>query len=113
MIPEDLSVADLGRANDLGLAWCDEVNAVVHSEICAVPAERLVNELEVMATLPSLRASIGKLVVRKVDRLSCVRFGSARYSVPNLHIGRYVELSFPRSSGQLLLVTDHAARAAS
>ena len=64
----------------------------MHSEICAVPAERLVKELEVMGTLPQLRASIGKLVVRKVDRLSCVRFGSARYSVPNVHIGRQVEL---------------------
>jgi transposase len=92
MIPEELSVNDLARANELGRAWCDEVNAVVHSEICAVPAERLVNELEVMGTLPSLRASIGKLVVRKVDRLSCVRFGSARYSVPTVHIGRQVEL---------------------
>jgi transposase len=92
MIPEDLSITDLARANELGLAWCDEVNAVVHSEICATPAERLVNELCVMGTLPSLRASIGKLVVRKVDRLSCVRFGSARYSVPTVHIGRQVEL---------------------
>jgi hypothetical protein len=92
MIPEDLSVADLAGANEKGLAWCDEVNAVVHSEICAIPAERLVDELCVMGTLPSLRATIGKLVVRKVDRLSCVRFGSARYSVPNLHIGRQVEL---------------------
>ena len=92
MIPEELSVADLARANEKGLAWCDEVNAVMHSEICAIPAERLVKELEVMGTLPSLRASIGKLVVRKVDRLSCVRFGSARYSVPTVHIGRQVEL---------------------
>jgi hypothetical protein len=92
MIPEELSVADLARANELGLSWSDEVNAVVHSEICAIPAERLVKELEVMGTLPNLRASIGKLVVRKVDRLSCVRFGSARYSVPTIHIGRHVEL---------------------
>ena len=45
-----------------------------------------------MGTLPSLRATIGKLVMRKVDRLSCVRFGSARYSVPTIHIGRQVEL---------------------
>ncbi len=30
--------------------------------------------------------------MRKVDRLSCVRFGSARYSVPTVHIGRQVEL---------------------
>jgi hypothetical protein len=92
VIPEELSVADLAGANDKGLAWCDEVNAVMHSEICAIPAERLVKELELMGTLPSLRATIGKLVVRKVDRLSCVRFGSARYSVPNIHIGRQVEL---------------------
>lgn len=92
MIPEELSVADLATANERGLVWCNEVNAVVHSEICAIPAERLVKELEVMGALPSLRATIGKLVVRKVDRLSCVRFGSARYSVPTIHIGRQVEL---------------------
>ena len=92
MIPAELSVADLPGANEKGLAWCDEVNGALHSEICAVPAERLVKELEVMGTLPSLRASIAKLVVRKVDRLSCVRFGSARYSVPNVYIGRQVEI---------------------
>ena len=56
-------------------------------EICAVPAERLVIERELLAPLPSLRASIGRLVTRKVDRLSCVRFGSARYSVPVRLIG--------------------------
>ena len=43
------------------------------------PAERLVTERELLAPLPSLRAArgIGRLVTRKVDRLSCVRFGSA------------------------------------
>ena len=102
MIPQELSVAELAGANEKGLFWCDEVNAVVHSEICAVPAERLVKELEVMGTLPSLRASIGKLVVRKVDRLSCVRFGSARYSVPTIHIGRQVELV--AQDGQVLII---------
>ena len=45
---------------------------MIHSEICAVPAERLVIERELLAPLPSLRASIGRLVTRKVDRLSCV-----------------------------------------
>ena len=102
MIPEELSVADLAGANEKGLAWCDEVNAVMHSEICAIPAERLVKELEVMGTLPSLRATIGKLVVRKVDRLSCVRFGSARYSVPTVHIGRQVELV--AQDGRVLII---------
>jgi transposase len=92
MVPAELSVADLASANAQGIAWCNEVNSVVHSEICAVPLERLANERELMGVLPTLRAQIGKLVVRKVDRLSCVRFGSARYSVPNVHIGRQVEL---------------------
>jgi hypothetical protein len=64
----------------------------MHSEICAVPFERLDKERELMGVLPSLRAQIGKVVVRKVDRLSCVRFGSARYSVPTVHIGRHVEV---------------------
>jgi len=92
MIPAELSVSDLVAANAAGVAWCAEVNAVVHSEICAVPAERLVAERELLGVLPSLRARIGKLVVRKVDRLSCVRIGSARYSVPMKHIGRQVEV---------------------
>jgi hypothetical protein len=92
MVPEELSVADLAGANEKGLAWCEEVNTALHSEICAVPAERLVKEVALMGPLPSLRAQIGKLVLRKVDRLSCVRFGSARYSVPIAHIGRQVEL---------------------
>jgi transposase len=92
MIPEELSVSDLASANTKGLAWCDEVNAVEHSEICAVPAQRLAKELELMGPLPSLRAQIGKVITRKVDRLSCVRFGSARYSVPTTFIGREVEL---------------------
>ena len=64
----------------------------MHSEIVAVPAERLEIERPLLGDLPSLRARIGKVVLRKVDRLSCVRFGSARYSVPTAHIGRTVEL---------------------
>jgi hypothetical protein len=92
MIPEELTVSDLAAANAKGKLWCEEVNSVVHSEICAIPAERLVTERELFSDLPSLRAQIGKTVTRKVDKLSCVRFGSARYSVPNEHIGRTVEL---------------------
>ena len=83
---------DLAAANAAATAWCVEVNAAVHAEICAVPAERLVIERELLAALPSLRASIGRLVTRKVDRLSCVRFASARYSVPVAWIGTQVRL---------------------
>jgi transposase len=83
---------DLGAANVAAAAWCVEVNAVVHSQICAVPAEQLAIERELLGVLPSLRASIGRVVTRKVDRLSCVRFGSARYSVPIALIGAQVRL---------------------
>jgi transposase len=83
---------DLGAANTAAATWCVEVNAVMHSEICAVPAERLIIERELLAALPSLRASIGRSVTRKVDRLACVRFGSARYSVPVRFIGEQVRL---------------------
>src|SRR6202050_1600841 len=41
MIPDELSVADLAFANAKAKAWCTEVNAQVHSEIAAIPAERL------------------------------------------------------------------------
>jgi hypothetical protein len=54
-------------------ALCAEVNGVTHSEICAVPAERLVIERELLAGLPSLRAVAGRSVTRRVDRLSFVR----------------------------------------
>jgi hypothetical protein len=42
--------------------------------------------------LPLLRPRIGTAVTRKVDRLACVRFGSARYSVPMALIGKVVEV---------------------
>lgn len=102
MIPADLTVSDLTAANTAGREWCVEVNASVHSEIVAVPAERLITERELLAPLPSLRPRGGKVVVRKVDRLSCVRFGSARYSVPTRHIAKQVEVRV--ADGQLEVV---------
>jgi transposase len=83
---------DLAGANMAAVQWCRSVNGVQHSEIRAVPAERLLIERELLATLPSLRPSLGRSVIRKVDRLSCVRFGSARYSVPIRLIGEQVRL---------------------
>jgi transposase len=89
-------------ANEAAAAWCAEVNSAVHSEICAVPAERLVIERELLAPLPSLRASTGRHVTRKVDRLACVRFGSARYSVPVRLIGTQVGVR--ADDGRLLVI---------
>ena len=97
---------DLMAANVAARQWCAEVNGVVHSEICTVPAERLEAERDLLTPLPSLRPAIGKPpVTRKVDRLSCVRFGSARYSVPTRLIGATVAIV---ESGGRLLVSDLA-----
>jgi hypothetical protein len=72
-----------------------------------------------LGELPSLRPDgIGlRPAGRKVDKLSCVRFGSARYSVPNRLIGQSVQVVvvrlgdadrvhvFERLSGEV--VADH------
>ena len=80
-------------ANTAAVRWCSQVNAALHSEICAVPDERLAVERQVLGPLPSLRLEIdAPSVTRKVDRLSCVRYGSARYSVPTRLIGAAVAI---------------------
>ena len=90
MVPQ-APFADLAAANVAAKLWCAEVNANVHSEICAVPTERLETERGLLAVLPSLRPEFGaKSTTRKVDKLSCVRFASGRYSVPNKLIGKTV-----------------------
>lgn len=83
---------DLAAANTSARLWCQEVNAKLHTEICAVPAERLLLERLVLRPLPSLRPPLRRGEVRTVDRLGCVRFGSARYSVPYRLVGSKVEL---------------------
>jgi hypothetical protein len=60
--------------------------------------------------LPSLRAATGRLVTRKVDRLSCVRFASARYSVPVRLIGEQVGLR--TDDGRLLVIMTAAGEVA-
>jgi len=92
MIPEELDARDLVRANELARDWMEEVNAQVHSEIYAVPNERLDVERELLGSLPQLRATLGKVLYRSVDKLSCVRYASARYSVPMALISKVVEV---------------------
>jgi transposase len=84
--------ADLTVANTTATAWCAEVNGRLHSEIVAVPDERLTTERTLLGPLPSLRPTIGASETRTVDRLRTIRFGSARYSVPGALIGAKVEV---------------------
>jgi transposase len=92
VIPADAWGGDLAAANAAGVAWCGEMNAAVHSEICAVPAERIVEERALLRPLPTARPRIGRVERRKVDRLSTVRVASARYSVPSRLVGAIVEV---------------------
>ena len=86
IVPAQPDVTDLSAANQAAAAWCAEVNVVVHSEICVVPAGRLEAERALLGPLPSLRPEIGpRSASRKVDKLSCVRFGSVRYSAHRRH----------------------------
>lgn len=85
--------ASVAEANRAAKEWCREVNARPHAETVRVPTEALVAEREALRPLPSLRPPLRRGEVRKVDRLSTVRFGSARYSVPHELVGRKVEVA--------------------
>jgi transposase len=115
VVPAEPSVTDLIAANEAAAGWCDEVNAVLHSEICAVPAGRLEQERPLLGVLPSLRPELGaRPASRKVDKLSCVRFGSARYSVPSRLIGSTVLIAVQKANIRVLepftgeIVAEHA-----
>ncbi|MBA2425598.1 MAG: IS21 family transposase [Actinobacteria bacterium] len=84
---------DIDVANSDAKTWSAEVNARVHTETCATPAKRLIQERGVMRALPNLRPPLRRGEIRKVDRLSTVRFGSARYSVPSALVGDKVEVT--------------------
>jgi hypothetical protein len=81
---------EIGAANAAARAWCAEVNGRVHSEIAAVPAERLATERGLLRPLPSLRPPLRAGEARKVDRLGMIRFGSGRYAVPSALVGEVV-----------------------
>ena len=103
VVPQDLARTGAPAAQRPARTWCDEVNAQVHSETCAVPASRLEAERPLLGPLPSLRPGSGRVMSRKVDRLSYVRFGSARYSVPTKLVGRVVEVQVSGDEVQICL----------
>ena len=55
VVPAGLDVEHLEETNVWARCWCEEVNGRPHSEICAVPAQRLVSERDLLGLLPSLR----------------------------------------------------------
>jgi transposase len=83
---------DLVAANAAARTWCREVNGQVHSEICAIPNERLVSERPVLRPLPSRRPPLRAAETRTVDKRGSIRLGSARYLVPKVLVGESVEV---------------------
>lgn len=112
VVPAELDVADLAGANAWARRWCEEVNAQPHAEICAVPAQRLVTEGELLGPLPSLRMRLGRPTTRTVDKLATIRIGGARYSVPKRLKGRKLEVLAGDGRIKVLdgdeVVADHA-----
>lgn len=105
LLEADPWAGGLAGLNQRARGWCDEVNAVLHSEVAAVPAERLHVEGPLLTGLPSLRLQVGpRPLSRKVDRLSCIRVGSARYSVPNRLIGTQVSVLVDQQAGRLEVI---------
>jgi hypothetical protein len=94
--------ADAGQANTAARAWGTEVNGRVHTEIMAVPAERLAVERVGLRSLPSLRPPLRRGEPRKVDRTGMVRFGSGRYAVPSELVGQLVEI---RAEDGVVIIT--------
>ncbi len=83
--------ADLAAWNTAAADWCVERNGLEHSEICAVPIDRLAVEADLLRPLPALRPRIGRAEIRKVDKLATIRVASVRYSVPSPLVGTRVE----------------------
>ena len=90
-IPTPDADADLAAWNQAAIDWCAERNSLEHSEICAIPDDRLAVEVDLLRPLPALRPRIGRAEIRKVDKLATIRVASARYSVPSILVGTRVE----------------------
>jgi transposase len=68
-------------------AWCERVNARVHRESAAVPAERLAAELAHLHPLAAEPYVLALGEERLVNDDQTIRFGSVRYSTPPGHVG--------------------------
>lgn len=84
-------VSSLAAGNRWAQQWMDEANSEVHPETCAVPAQRLLIERQLLRPLRE-RPVVATGERRKVDKCSTVRVASARYSVPATLVGEWVEV---------------------
>jgi hypothetical protein len=97
--------------------WYERVNARVHRESAAVPAERLAAELAHLHPLPAEPYVLALGEERLVNDDQTIRFGSVRYSTPPGHVGDRVwcrvhgtELVIVARDGQAFLELGEGAR---
>jgi transposase len=90
LVPPD-GFLSVHEANAMGESWCRQVNGEVHRETQLVPALRLGQERGLFRPLVE-RPVVATGESRKVDQLSTVRLGAARYSVPSRLRGERVEV---------------------
>jgi transposase len=90
LVPEE-GFTSLEEANREAERWCEEVNGEVHEVTRAVPAQQLDQERSLLRPLVE-RPPLASGESPKVDQLSTVRLGSARYSVPARLRGAVVQV---------------------
>jgi transposase len=94
LVPTTANLRDaygsFGELAEACLQWCERVNARVHRETAAAPAERIIVERRHLHVLPvePHAAALGEQ--RLVDDDQTIRFGSVRYSTPPGHVGAKV-----------------------
>jgi hypothetical protein len=89
--------------------FCGRVNARVHRETAAAPADRLAAERERLHPLPGEPYALALGEERLVGDDQTVRFGSVRYSTPPGHAGTRV---WCRAAGEELVITARTGRGA-
>jgi transposase len=73
-------------------AWCEKVNQRRHRSTRAVVAERLAEELRLMAPLPERMPKVHHRTVTRVPQQPYLRFDTNDYSIDPRFAGRRVEL---------------------
>jgi len=82
-----LQFKSLDHLNGMAIAWCNKVNAKVHSTTNEIPFDRLKKE-----PLSALKREyiIDKLNYRKVEKDCLISYANNRYSVPSEYVGKEV-----------------------
>ncbi len=82
-----ITYSSLDDLNGKAIAWCNKVNAKIHSTTNEIPFERLKKE-----PLSPLKREyiIDKLNYRKVEKDCLISYANNRYSVPSEYVGKEV-----------------------